>query len=70
MYDLAVVNEKPGQCEKCRGTGFYRWGAIVNGKASHEGPCYSCQGTGKQTKRQIKRNWGYNKYKIARIAAL
>jgi len=64
MYDLSQPNEKPGVCCKCKGTGVYKWGAVVNGKVSKEGPCWSCQGTGKQDKAQIKRNYGYNYWKI------
>jgi DnaJ-class molecular chaperone len=67
MYDFAVVNREPGTCEKCSGSGKYRWGAVVNGKATHEGTCWSCQGTGKQTKKDMKRNRGYNFYKIRQI---
>lgn len=68
MYDLAVPNDKPGVCAKCKGSGVYQWGASVNGKMQHGGPCYSCQGTGKQNYRQIKRNQAYNRHKIVRIA--
>lgn len=68
MYDLAMPNEKPGDCEKCRGTGRYCWGAFVNGRATKEGPCHSCGGTGKQTKADIRRNRTYNRHKIARMA--
>ena len=67
MYDLSQPNEKPGKCVKCRGTGEYRWGAIVNGKSNHAGTCYSCRGTGKQSATQIKRNECYNKHKIVRM---
>jgi DnaJ-class molecular chaperone len=70
MYDLSQPNNQPGQCVKCKGTGAYRWGPIVNGKASHGGTCFSCGGTGKQTKKDIKRNHTYNRFKIARIASL
>jgi hypothetical protein len=69
MYDLSIPNERPGTCEKCRGTGVYRWGANVNGRSANSGPCYSCQGTGKQSTRQIKRNRTYNRHKVARIVA-
>jgi DnaJ-class molecular chaperone len=70
MYDLSQPNDRPGTCAKCKGSGQYRWGATVNGQSQHTGMCFSCQGTGKQSRRQIKRNETYNKYKIARIAAL
>jgi DnaJ-class molecular chaperone len=68
MYDMSVPNAAPGTCEKCRGTGLYRWGAIVNGKASKEGPCFSCRGTGQQSKSQIRTNNAYNYFKLRRIA--
>ncbi len=68
-YDLSVPNEKPGVCAKCKGSGLYRWGAIVNGRATHCGQCHSCGGTGKQSARDIRRNHAYNKHKIAAICA-
>ena len=69
MYDLAQPNEKPGPCQKCRGTGTYEWGGTHNGKPRNSGPCFSCQGTGKQSAAQIKRNETYNRHKIAWIAS-
>ena len=65
--DFAVVNARPGKCEKCNGTGVYRWGPIVNGKCAKEGQCFSCRGTGKQDTRQIRRNAAYNRHKIVHI---
>lgn len=70
MYDLAYPAEAPGTCPKCRGTGTYNWGGTVNGKPVHTGQCFSCRGTGKQDKTQIKRNHTYNRYKIAQIASM
>lgn len=67
MYDLAIPADKPGQCPKCRGTGEYAWGGTVNGKAVHSGKCHSCNGTGRQDRRQIMRNLAYNRHKIARM---
>ena len=67
MYDLSMPNSKPGTCCKCNGSGQYVWGAVVNGKPTHSGPCFSCRGTGKQSKTQIKRNECYNRHKIAAI---
>ena len=67
MYDLSQPNDKPGTCRKCKGSGIYGWGAMVNGKMKNEGPCFSCRGTGRQSFRQIKRNETYNKYKIVSI---
>ncbi len=68
MYDLSIPNAKPGKCAKCRGTGEYRWGAVVNGKPSNSGQCHSCRGTGRQTERDIRRNETYNRHKLARLA--
>lgn len=69
MYDLSHVNEAPGKCGKCRGTGVYGWGASVNGKMSNTGTCFSCRGTGMQNVRQIKRNSTYNRYKISAMVS-
>jgi DnaJ-class molecular chaperone len=69
MYDFSVPNDKPGVCAKCNGAGEYRWGTFTNGKPQHVGPCWSCKGTGKQTKSDIKRNHGYNWHKMRRLAS-
>ena len=68
MYDLSQPNAQPGQCCKCKGTGTYKWGASVNGKMTNAGPCHSCGGTGKQTKKDINRNHAYNRHKINELA--
>ena len=67
MYDFSVPNSEPGTCQKCRGTGVYSWAANINGRSRKSGPCFSCQGTGQQCRRQISRNRAYNRYKIAMI---
>jgi DnaJ-class molecular chaperone len=67
MYDFSIPNDKPGTCAKCRGSGLYQWGACVNGKMTHSGPCHSCRGTGKQSKTDIKRNHAYNRHKLATL---
>lgn len=69
MYDLSMPNEKPGTCCKCKGTGIYRWGPVVNGTCQKEGTCFSCQGTGQQDKVQIRRNKGYNHFKVRLLLA-
>jgi DnaJ-class molecular chaperone len=68
MYDLAVENSAPGPCQKCKGSGEYRWGASVNGKMTNAGKCFSCKGTGQQDKKQIVCNRVYNRHKIAAMA--
>ena len=67
MYDLSVPNAKPGTCEKCRGSGVYQWGAVINGQCTKSGPCHSCKGTGRQTCRDIARNHSYNVHKITTL---
>ena len=52
-------------CEKCGGTGRYGWGAVVNGKPSHSGECFACEGKGHQTDADRRRNWSYWRYRIA-----
>ena len=67
MWDFSVPNERPGPCGKCKGTGKYRWGAIVNGRPSKEGDCNSCRGRGEQTAADIARNNSYNRHKLAEM---
>jgi DnaJ-class molecular chaperone len=67
MYDMSQPNAKPGICCKCRGTGIYAWGAFVNGKPTHSGPCHSCGGKGKQTRADIARDEAYNRHKLATL---
>ena len=69
MYDLAYENANAGQCGKCRGMGIYSWGGTVNGKPRYSGKCFSCRGTGKQDRAQIRNNEVYNRHKIRRIFA-
>ena len=64
MYDFAVVNTKPGPCEKCGGTGVYNWGGTINGKPRKSGTCYSCRGSGYQDQAQRQRNACYNRNKV------
>jgi DnaJ-class molecular chaperone len=70
MYDLSEPNAAPGPCCKCRGSGVYGWGPTVNGKIRHEGTCWSCAGTGKQSRSDIARNRTYNRHKINRILSI
>ena len=37
-------------CSRCGGTGFYSWGAIINGTPSHGGTCFKCHGQGYSVK--------------------
>jgi len=51
---------KREKCDRCNGTGTAIWGAIVNGKPTHSGTCYRCQGKGLQTEADKRRNYGYD----------
>ena len=64
MTDFSQPNDKPGTCIKCSGSGQYAWGAVVNGKPTHTGMCYSCKGTGHQDAAQIRCNETYNRHVI------
>ena len=55
---------KPVPCDKCRGTGTYYWGAMVNGVMTHSGPCFRCEGQGTQTDGDQRRNYGYDNFAI------
>jgi hypothetical protein len=70
-YDFSVPNAAPGVCAKCNGSGVFKFGgAVVNGVFTGKtGTCYSCGGTGHQTKKDIGRNNAYNRYKLACIGA-
>jgi hypothetical protein len=50
-------------CPSCGGSGMYYWGACVNGVMTHSGPCYRCNGTGKQGQEDFRRNWGYDMHR-------
>lgn len=66
MYGAVPHVCKPAKCDRCRGSGVYGWGAVVNGKISHSGPCFRCHGTGTQDARDMRRNNAYDRHAIAR----
>jgi hypothetical protein len=53
-------------CERCQGSGVYSWGACVNGKMTHTGDCYACQGKGYLNQDDFKRNWAYWRHAVVR----
>ena len=69
MSGFSVPNDKPGRCAKCSGKGVVCWGAVVNGVPSRSGVCFACQGTGKQTGKDIMRNRTYNRHAIAAMVS-
>ena len=44
-----MINNKPGTCVKCKGSGLY----------NNRYACYSCAGTGKQDRDRMRRNEYY-----------
>jgi DnaJ-class molecular chaperone len=69
-YDMAQPADHAGdQCPKCRGSGVYAWGPVVNGKVTHTGQCHSCAGKGFQTLSDIRRGETYNRHKIINLGA-
>lgn len=57
------VTKHEEKCERCRGTGVYGWGASVNGKMEHSGPCFRCEGKGFQTAEDVRRNDYYDNHR-------
>lgn len=60
---VAHVTRHQEKCERCRGTGVYGWGASVNGKMEHSGPCFRCEGKGFQTAEDERRNDYYDNHR-------
>jgi len=56
----ATVNTEPGKCQKCGGSGRYKWEEAGQQRA---GRCFSCNGTGRQSRAQITRNEIYNRWR-------
>ena len=50
---------RKGTCQKCRGSGLYRWGTCVNGRMTHEGMCFECEGKGWVSRRDEARTSAY-----------
>lgn len=60
MFDLSHVNDAPGPCGKCSGSGEYRWGL------RHSGQCNACRGKGYQTRADMARNAAFNRHQVRR----
>lgn len=52
------------ECGNCHGSGVYSWGACVNGRMTHSGPCFRCEGKGYQDQADFGRNWAYDNHRI------
>lgn len=47
------------ECDRCYGSGFYTWGAVINGVPQYAGTCYKCDGAGKVLSKWIERTPEY-----------
>jgi hypothetical protein len=52
-------------CERCKGTGTYYWGACINGRMTHSGPCARCGGNGRMTFDDMRRGRAYDNHAIS-----
>jgi hypothetical protein len=57
------------ECDKCSGSGTYQWGACINGRMTHSGSCFRCEGKGYQTMDDFRRNRGYDQHAVRRVCA-
>lgn len=59
---MGKTTETVTKCEKCQGTGEYRYISRKNGKPA-SGQCYQCQGKGHMTVADDKRTMAYWMYR-------
>jgi hypothetical protein len=57
---IAAAEDVTVECEQCHGSGMFYWGAVVNGKPTHGGPCFRCAGAGRQGPADFARNQCYD----------
>ena len=53
-------------CDRCKGTGVYKWGACINGRMTHSGPCNRCAGKGVMNFDDMRRCKAYDNYAICK----
>ncbi len=63
---IMAIKAIEADCERCKGTGTYSWGASVNGKMTNSGPCARCGGDGRMTFDDMRRGKAYDNYVINR----
>ena len=56
------------KCDRCT-NGTYYWGAVVNGRPTHSGECFRCEGKGYQNMSDFRRNRGYDNHAVRRAFA-
>ena len=50
------------ECDQCRGSGVYAWGAVINGVPTNTGMCFRCRGKGTQHLGDMRRNKYYDNH--------
>jgi hypothetical protein len=65
---VMAVKSVECKCERCKGTGTYRWGACVNGRMSHSASCARCNGKGRMDFGDMRRGRAYDNHAICRAA--
>jgi uncharacterized paraquat-inducible protein A len=61
---VMAAEQATTHCDRCQGSGTYVWGAVINGKPSHSGDCYRCEGKGYQNQYDYMRNAIYDRHAI------
>jgi DnaJ-class molecular chaperone len=61
---IAAAEQVTCKCDRCQGTGEYRWGGTINGKPVHTGTCFCCEGKGRMDQDDFRRNWAYIRWAI------
>ena len=54
-------------CDKCKGTGTFRWGAVVNNKPLYSGPCFRCGASGTMSFADMARCLAYDDNRTRRL---
>jgi hypothetical protein len=53
-------------CERCKASGIYEWGASINGKMTHSAECARCAGKGRMDFDDMRRGKAYDNHAIRR----
>jgi len=71
MQWLEAARDATTECDRCSGTGDYRWGSqtyditMKTWKSAHSGVCFRCEGKGKQNQDDYRRNYIHTLYMIS-----
>ncbi len=61
---IMAVREVTCKCDKCKGTGIYKWGSSVNSKMTYSGGCFRCSGNGQMDFDDMRRCKAYDNHAI------